>query len=128
MQNELYEAQSLSKFFRKKSVEKIREELINFKNQWKGEYVFFWADTFLAWTMEELEEFCEMYSDFKKDLGNEMVDYLHPIQKKYSEIIEDKEYLNSVFNDGAEEAFYRARKTLSKVYRKVGFISKQFKF
>jgi len=64
-QNDLYEAQSQSKFFRKKSVEKIREELINFKNQWKGEYVFFWADTFLAWTSEELEEFCEMYSDFK---------------------------------------------------------------
>jgi radical SAM superfamily enzyme YgiQ (UPF0313 family) len=64
-QNELYEAQSQSKFFRKKSVEKIREELINFQNQWKGEYVFFWADTFLAWTMKELEEFCEMYSDFK---------------------------------------------------------------
>ena len=64
-QNQLYEAQSQSKFFRKKSVEKIREELINFKNLWNGEYVFFWADTFLAWTMVELEEFCEMYSDFK---------------------------------------------------------------
>ena len=64
-QNELYEAESQSKFFRKKSVEKIREELVNFKNQWRGEYIFFWADTFLAWTSEELKEFCEMYSDFK---------------------------------------------------------------
>ena len=64
-QNDLYEAESQSKFFRKKSVEKIREELVNFKNQWRGEYIFFWADTFLAWTSEELEEFCEMYSDFK---------------------------------------------------------------
>ena len=69
----------------------------------------------------------KMYSDFKKELGNEMVDYLDPIQKKYSEIIKDKEYLNSVLNKGAEEAFSRARKTLSKVYRKVGFLSKQFK-
>ena len=65
MQNELYEAETQSKFFRKKSVEKIREELVNFNNQWNGEYVFFWADTFLAWTKNELEEFCEMYSDFK---------------------------------------------------------------
>jgi radical SAM superfamily enzyme YgiQ (UPF0313 family) len=65
MQNTLYESQSQSKFFRKKSTEKIREELINFKNHWKGEYVFFWADTFLAWTTGELEEFCEMYSEFK---------------------------------------------------------------
>ena len=69
----------------------------------------------------------KMYSDFKNELGNEMVDYLDPIQKKYSEIIEDKEYLSSVLNKGAEEAFTRARKTLSKVYRKVGFVSKQFK-
>ena len=64
-QNQLYEAESQSKFFRKKSIEKIREELVNFKDKWKGEYVFFWADTFLAWSSEELEEFCEMYSEFK---------------------------------------------------------------
>ena len=64
-QNVLYKEQTKSKFFRKKSMEKIREELINFRDQWKGEYVFFWADTFLAWTGKELEEFCEMYSEFK---------------------------------------------------------------
>ena len=64
-QNELYETQSQSSFFRKKSVEKIREELISFRDQWNGEYVFFWADTFLAWTTKELEAFCEMYSEFK---------------------------------------------------------------
>ena len=64
-QNTLYDAQTQSKFFRKKSVEKIREEIINFKNQANGENVFFWADTFLAWSMKELAEFCEMYSEFK---------------------------------------------------------------
>jgi len=30
--------------------------------------------------------------------------------------------LESVLSNGAENAFYRARKTISKVYRKVGFI------
>ncbi len=64
-QNDMYKTQTKSKFFRKKSVEKIREELINFRDTWKGEYVFFWADTFLAWRTQELEEFCEMYSEFK---------------------------------------------------------------
>jgi radical SAM superfamily enzyme YgiQ (UPF0313 family) len=64
-QNQLYDAQTQSKFFRKKSVEKIREEIINFQDQWNGEYIFFWADTFLAWSMNELAEFCEMYSEFK---------------------------------------------------------------
>ena len=64
-QNKLYKSLTKSSFFRKKSVKKIREELINFQKQWNGEYVFFWADTFLAWSQSELEEFCEMYSDFK---------------------------------------------------------------
>ena len=64
-QNKLYSSQTKSSFFRKKSMRKIREELINFRDKWNGEYVFFWADTFLAWTQRELEEFCEMYSEFK---------------------------------------------------------------
>lgn len=64
-QNELYSTQTQSNFFRKKSAEKIREEIINFRDQWNGEYIFFWADTFLAWSMKELAEFCEMYSEFK---------------------------------------------------------------
>ena len=64
-QNEFYDTQTQSKFFRKKSVEKIREEIINFRDLWNGEYIFFWADTFLAWSMKELAEFCEMYSEFK---------------------------------------------------------------
>ena len=38
------------------------------------------------------------------------------------EIIKDKTYLESVLAEGVENAHYRARKTLSKVYRKVGFI------
>jgi len=29
------------------------------------EYCFFWADTFLAWSEQELDEFCEMFSDIK---------------------------------------------------------------
>jgi tryptophanyl-tRNA synthetase len=64
----------------------------------------------------------KMYSDFKADLGNVIAEFLEPIQKKYNEISKDKDYLESVLAKGAENAFYRGRKTLSKVYRKVGFI------
>lgn len=64
----------------------------------------------------------KMYSDFKTDLGNVTTEFLQPIQKKYNEISKDKAYLESVLATGADNAFYRARKTLSKVYRKVGFI------
>ena len=68
----------------------------------------------------------KMYSYFKSELGNIMAEFLGPIQKKYNEIIRDKIYLESVLAEGAENAHYRARKTLSKVYRKVGFISNKF--
>jgi len=64
------------------------------------------------------------YSEFKTKLGDLCVDYLSPIQSRYSEIINEKSYLESVLNKGAEEANYRARKTVAKVYRKVGFIPK----
>ena len=66
-----------------------------------------------------------MYSDFKLELGNVIAEFLDPIQKKYNEISRDKAYLESVLDKGAENAYYRARKTLSKVYRKVGFIPKK---
>ena len=39
--------------------------------------------------------------------------------------IKDKEYLESILSKGSENAYLRARKTLSKVYRKVGFIPKK---
>ena len=67
----------------------------------------------------------KMYSDFKSELGNVMAEFLAPIQKKYDEISKDKAYLESVLARGAEGAHYRARKTLTKVYRKVGFIPKK---
>ncbi len=74
--------------------------------------------------ISEIESHFEgkMYSDFKVELGDVMTDFLAPIQNKYTEIINDKAYLESVLSKGAENAFYRARKTLAKVYRKVGFI------
>ena len=66
----------------------------------------------------------KMYSDFKVDLGDALVEYLAPIQKEYNKLIKDKKYLESILKKGSEEACFRARKTLAKVYRKVGFISR----
>ena len=64
----------------------------------------------------------KMYSDFKVELGDIMTDCLAPVQKKYTEIINDKAYLESILSKGAKNAYSRARKTLTKVYRKVGFV------
>ena len=66
----------------------------------------------------------KMYSNFKTELANVMIEFLEPIQKKYDEVNHDKKYLESILAKGAENAYYRARKTMSKVHRKVGFIPK----
>ncbi|MAM05840.1 MAG: tryptophan--tRNA ligase [Flavobacteriales bacterium] len=66
----------------------------------------------------------KMYSDFKKDLGELIAESLKPIRTRYNEIIMEKDYLNQVLSEGSEKASYLARKTLSKVYRKIGLVKK----
>ena len=54
-------------------------------------------------------------------LSDDVADALAPIQKKRAELLADKAYLESVMKSGAGSAFKAARRTLSKVYRKIGF-------
>lgn len=61
------------------------------------------------------------YGDFKLAVGEVCADYLAPVREKFNALMADKAYLESVMKSGSEEAAYYARKTLSKVYRKVGF-------
>ena len=65
-----------------------------------------------------------MYSHLKKDLIDIIIDSLNPIRKEYNKIINDKNYLNAILKEGSEKASLKARKTISKVYRKVGFVKK----
>lgn len=53
------------KFVRKKSMLKVREELLYYRDKFCVAYNFFWADTFLAMSKSELDEFCEIYSDIR---------------------------------------------------------------
>lgn len=62
------------------------------------------------------------YGDFKIAVGTSVASALAPIQMKYFEYIEDKGYLDSIFNKNAEIARENANKTLKEVYEKVGFI------
>jgi len=64
-QNVFYSKETGKSFFRKRSMEKIREDLLYFRDVINIEYVYFWADTFFAWSEREIDEFCEMYSDIK---------------------------------------------------------------
>ena len=60
------------------------------------------------------------YGEFKKAVADAIITLLMPIQEKYEKILADKDYLNKVLDDGAQKASYFARKTLSKVKRKMG--------
>jgi anaerobic magnesium-protoporphyrin IX monomethyl ester cyclase len=50
-------------YYRKKSMDLVYKELKHFKENHKVEYNYFWADTFLGMSKQELNEFCEMYSE-----------------------------------------------------------------
>lgn len=74
-------------------------------------------------TFEEIEaEFAgKGYGDFKAAVAEAVVEELRPLQEEYKRLLGDKAYLSACAKDGAEKANYLARKTLSKVMRKVGF-------
>ena len=61
------------------------------------------------------------YGDFKLAVGEAVADKLAPLQSEQQKILSDKDYLNGVLASGAEKAYKVAHKTLSKVYKKIGF-------
>ncbi len=62
------------------------------------------------------------YGDLKEVVGQSVVEMLKPVQQKYNELIANKDYLNSILKDNSEKAAYMARKTLSKVQKKIGLL------
>lgn len=75
-------------------------------------------------TMEEIEREFEGkgYGDFKMAVGEAVADVLDPIQAEYNRLISDKAYLEELYRTNAEKASRIARKTVSKVMRKIGYI------
>ena len=63
------------------------------------------------------------YGDFKAAVGEVTADALAPVQTEFARLMGDKAYLEDVMKSGAEKAGYYARKTLSKVRRKIGFVN-----
>lgn len=64
------------------------------------------------------------YGDFKVEVADVVIDRLKPVKEKYDQLIKDKQYLLKVAEEGAQTASYLAKRTLSKVYKKIGFIIK----
>lgn len=62
------------------------------------------------------------YGDFKKAVGEAVVAELEPFQKKFNEIIADKQYLKECQQKGTEKAMRVSSRTLGKVMKKVGFL------
>ena len=61
------------------------------------------------------------YKEFKEGLSEVIIESLRPIQRNYHSLINDKGFLEGILKEGSDNARYRARKTIQKVYRKVGF-------
>lgn len=66
------------------------------------------------------------YGDFKNDVAEVIVETLKPIKDQYEYLLSNKDYLEDIYAKGAQKAEYQARKTLRKVYKKVGLIEKKF--
>lgn len=64
------------------------------------------------------------YGKFKPAVGEAVVETLRPIREEATRIMKDKAYLEQAYRDGAEKAGYVAEKTLRKVYKKVGFVTR----
>ena len=64
------------------------------------------------------------YGKLKEDLAEVVVEGLSPIQEKFNDFMNNKDYLEKIYKEGAEKAEYQAMKTLRKAYKKVGFISR----
>ena len=66
------------------------------------------------------------YGAFKPAVGEAVIEALRPVREEAERIIADKAYLQQVYTEGAQKATYVARKTLRKVYKKVGLVEKPF--
>ena len=77
-------------------------------------------------SFEEIErEFAgKGYGAFKPAVGDAVIETLRPIREEATRLLEDKQYLCSVYTEGAQRASVIARKTLRKVYKKVGFVAR----
>ncbi len=79
-------------------------------------------------SFEEIEkEFAgQGYGVFKPAVGDAVIETLRPIREETERILADKAYLQKIYTEGAQKASYLARKTLRKVYKRVGFVEKPF--
>jgi tryptophanyl-tRNA synthetase len=62
------------------------------------------------------------YGEFKLAVGEAVSEALRPVRENFARLMQDKEYLKKCYSEGAQKALSISQKTLSKAYRKVGFV------
>jgi tryptophanyl-tRNA synthetase len=60
------------------------------------------------------------YADLKRELADAMIEYLRPVQARYTDLMADPATLDSILNEGAERARALAEPTLKDVMQKIG--------
>ena len=64
------------------------------------------------------------YGAFKTAVGDSVVELFRPIREESEKLLSDKAYLETLYRQGAERARAVAGRTLRKVHRKLGFLSR----
>jgi tryptophanyl-tRNA synthetase len=99
--------------------------VVNYKDEQPG--IKNMLDIISKITEEPVQQIVDRYSgkgyaDFKVETAEVVIEELRPIREEAEKLMKDKEYLQKIYQTGAEKAEEIARKTLRKVYKKVGFV------
>ncbi len=62
------------------------------------------------------------YGVFKAEVAEALVEELRPVQAKFKEISQNKDYIDSILKQNAEKANAIAARVLNKVKKKIGFV------
>lgn len=75
-------------------------------------------------TQIENEYVGKMYGHLKVDVADLVVETLRPVREKYLDLMNHKDHLEALMNEGADRAQEKARLTLDKVYQATGLITR----
>lgn len=75
-------------------------------------------------TQIENEYVGKMYGHLKVDVADLVVETLRPVREKYLDLMNHKDHLEALMNEGADRAQEKARITLDKVYQATGLITR----
>ncbi len=64
------------------------------------------------------------YGDFKTAVGEAVVETVRPIQEKFNDYINNKDYLTETYRKSAEFALRLSQRTLDKAMKKIGYVAR----